>query len=83
MPDTDAYAAMTDIEFMTIYRHSYYHVGALRARLDQAALGTGYAPRRSAPSSESAKIAAERTRRGLEFPADWVLAGLRDEREDF
>jgi hypothetical protein len=79
----DAYAAMTDTEFMTIYRSSYYHEGALKARLDQAALGTGYAPRVGSPTGESAKIAEERSRRGLTFPDSWVNAGVRLEGEDF
>jgi hypothetical protein len=79
----DAYAAMTDGEFMRVYRSRYYHDSALKARLDQEALGTGYTPQGAAPSSEPAKIAAERTRRGLVFPDSWIAAGLRSEGEGF
>jgi hypothetical protein len=37
----------------------------------------------SAPASATAKIAAERTRRGLVFPDSWIAAGLREAGEDF
>jgi hypothetical protein len=78
----DAYMAMGDIEFMKQTRSRIYHDSALKARLDQEALGTGYTPQGEAPSSESAKIAQERARRGLVFPDSWIAAGLREPGED-
>jgi hypothetical protein len=85
MPDT--YVAMTNTQFMKIYRSRYYHEPDLAARLDQGALfgkrGLRYAPMTTAaPNSEVAKIAAERARRGLIFPYSWIAAGLRTEGED-
>jgi hypothetical protein len=85
---TDAYLSMSDHEFMTLHRSRIHHEPVLAARLTQQSLiGRGravrYTPNGGAPSAGSTKIASECARRGLEFPADWVLAGLRDEREDF
>ena len=87
MPDLDTYLGMTNYQFMRIYRSRYHNDPALAARLDQGALfghSLGYIPMTTAaPSSESAKIAAEPTRRGLTFPDSWIAAGLRTEEEDF
>jgi len=88
MPDLDTYVAMTNYQFMRIYRSRYYHDAALAARMDQDALTSlGRAPlyapmSTAAPNSQVAKIAAERTRRGLVFPDSWIAAGLRTDGED-
>jgi hypothetical protein len=88
MPDLDAFAAMSDFSFMKIYRSRYYHDAALAARMDQDALTSPgrarlYAPMSTAaPNSQVAKIASERTRRGLVFPDSWIAAGLRTVGED-
>jgi hypothetical protein len=80
---------LTDYAWMKIHRSRYNHDPELAARLDQAALfgrgrGVRYSPMTtSAPASATAKIAAERTRRGLVFPDSWIAAGLREAGEDF
>ena len=85
----DAFLAMSNIEFMRVYRSRYNHEPALAARLDQASLvGRGravlYSPMStSAPTSHTAKIAQERTRRGLVWPDSWIQAGLREPGEEF
>jgi hypothetical protein len=49
---TDDRQTLTNEAFMRIYRSSAHHVPALKARLDQGALGTGYKPR-SSPTGEA------------------------------
>jgi hypothetical protein len=64
-----------------VHRSSYHHDPALAARLDQETIG--HIPMTtSAPTSATAKIAAERKRRGLIFPDSWLTAGLRTEGEE-
>jgi hypothetical protein len=84
----DAYMAMSDGEFMRVYRSRIHYEPVLAARLTQQSLvGRGrtvrYRPQGGAPSAETTKIASECTRRDLVFPDSWIAAGVRAQGEDF
>ena len=70
----DGMGQLSDYAFMKTYRTAYWSNPALKAALDQRALGTGY--RLRSGGGEAERIAAETARRGLVWPDSWEAAGL-------